>query len=208
MNNDRVKAIIFDLGNVLIDFDHTIAAKRISGFAHKTPQEIFNLFFDSELTGLFEEGRISPSEFFLKVKDILNLKLNYNDFLPIWNEIFFLTEKNYFVYTLAKTLKKHYKIALLSNINILHYDYLKRNFPVFDAFHCIITSFEVGFRKPHPLIYEKTLDTLEVVPQNAFYTDDRAEFIEKASALGVRGFVFKGAEQLKKDLLDTGVNIN
>ena len=41
-----VKAIIFDLGKVLIDFDQTIAAKRIAKFTDQTVPEIFNFFFD------------------------------------------------------------------------------------------------------------------------------------------------------------------
>ena len=208
MDNNNIKAVIFDLGNVLIDFDHMIAAKRISKFTDKTPQEIFNLFFDSELTALFEEGKISALNFFSEVKKILNSKLDYAEFLPIWNEIFFLSEKNQAVYNLVKILREQYKIALLSNINNLHFDYLKKKFPDFDAFHNIITSFESGIRKPDPLIYKKTLDLLEAAPQNTFYTDDRAEFTEKACILGIRGFVFRDAEQLKRDLSGNGININ
>ncbi len=207
MDNNRIEAVIFDLGNVLIDFDHMIAARKISGFTDKTAQEIFDLFFDSKLTGLFEEGKVTPRNFFSEVKKMLNLKLNYTQFLPIWNEIFFLTEKNQAMYNLAKMLKNRYKIALLSNINILHFDYLKKNFPVFDAFHKIITSFEAGARKPDPLIYKKALDLLRAAPKNTFYTDDRAELIAKARTLGIRGFVFSGVEQLKKDFLDSGINI-
>ena len=204
-----MKAIIFDLGNVLIDFDHTIAARRISCFTDKNPEEIFNLFFDSKLTSLFEEGKISPQEFFLKVKEILNLKLNFSEFVPIWNEIFFLTENNRAVYNLAKALKNRYKLALLSNINILHFEYLKKNFPVFDVFQNIITSFELGFQKPHPLIYKKALAELGIAsPQDVFYTDDRTELVEKARELGLRCVVFQDAAQLKRDLEEAGINTN
>ena len=208
MRGNHFKAIIFDLGNVLIDFDHTIAARKISSLTTRTPKEIFNLFFDSELTGLFEEGKISPQGFHSEVKKMLNLELNYADFLPIWNEIFFFTQKNRSVYNLAKTLKSYYKIALLSNINILHFEYLKNNFPVFDAFHHIIASFEVGFKKPHPLIYQKTLGILGVLPQAVFYTDDRAELVGKASELGIASFCFEGIDKLNEDLLSVGINEN
>lgn len=208
MDNNKINAIIFDLGNVLVDFNHRIAADRISKFTDKSPDEMFNIFFDSELTGLFEEGKISPKEFFLKIKDMLNLELDYDSFLPIWNEIFFLTKENLAVYNLAKQLKNNYKIALLSNINILHFDYLKKKFPVFDAFHNIITSYEVGARKPSPLIYKKTLDILESLPHQVFYTDDRPELAQSAKELGIRGFVFRGIEQLKEDLINSGVCIN
>lgn len=207
MDNHSIKAVIFDLGNVLINFDHTIAAKRIAKFCDRSPKEIFALFFDSELTGLFEEGKVSPQDFFLKVKETLNLKLDYEGFLPIWNEIFFLTEENRRVYNLAKELKNKYRLALLSNINILHFVYLKERFPIFDAFHSIITSFEAGLRKPHPSIYKKTLDVLGIsLPGEVFYTDDRAELIEKAKELGIRAFTFKDVRQLKRDLRDVGVS--
>jgi len=208
MNEHNVKAIIFDLGNVLIDFDHTIAAKKISQFTDKSPEEIFNLFFDSELTGLFEEGKISPQDFFLKIKEMLNLKLDYAAFVPIYNEIFFLSEKNREVYNLARALSNRYRLALLSNINILHFDYVKKFFPVFRAFHHIVTSYEVGSRKPHPLIYQKTLAVLEVLPQEAFYTDDRPELTQSARNLGIRSFVFQNIEQLKRDLLGANVEFN
>jgi putative hydrolase of the HAD superfamily len=204
--SQEIKAIIFDLGNVVVDFDHRIAARRISKFTPKTPEEIFNLFFDSELTALFEEGRISPQDFFSGVKEILNLGLSYEEFLPIWNEIFFLSDKNHAVYGLAKTLKKKYKISMLSNVNILHFEYLKRNFNVFDAFTHIITSYEAGVKKPDPLIYKKTLEAMEVLPSEAFYTDDRSELVQSAKELGIRGFVFKGVEQLRADLCGAGVD--
>lgn len=201
-----VEAVIFDLGNVLIDFDHFIAAQKISEFTYVSASRIYELFFDSELTGLFEEGKISPEDFFLEIKEKLSLKLDYNAFLPIWNEIFFFSERNSAVYSLAGSLKKKYKLALLSNINTLHFDYLRKNFPVFDIFDNIVTSFEVGCRKPHPLIYKKTLEMLRVLPENVFYTDDREDLILKAAELGIKGSVFINIGKLQKDLLNAGVS--
>lgn len=203
-----IEAIIFDLGNVLINFDHRIAAAKISSFTDKGPDEIFNLFFDSELTRLFEEGKISPFKFFSKVKEMLSLGLSFGEFTAIWNDIFFLSEENRAVYNLACVLKKQYKVALLSNINILHLEYIKKEFPVLGAFHSIMASCELGIRKPKIEIYQKVLELLEVAAPNAFYTDDRPELIESAKSLGIRGFVFQGAEKLKRDLLGAGVKIN
>jgi FMN phosphatase YigB (HAD superfamily) len=202
-----IKGIIFDLGNVLLDFDHTIAANRLSGFTDKDRQQIYNLFFDSELTHLFEDGKISPSQFFSQVKEILNLRLGYDEFVPIWNEIFFFSEKNLQVYNLASGLKGKYQITLLSNINVLHFEYIKKTFPILDAFHNIITSFETGFSKPSPAIYKKALQVLGAEAQNVFYTDDRAELVESARQLGIQGFVFKSPDQLKKDLQGLGINV-
>jgi HAD superfamily hydrolase (TIGR01509 family) len=203
-----IKAVIFDLGNVMVSFNHHFAAEKIARLSAKTEKEIFQFFFDSPLTGLFEEGKISPREFFREVKKALKLDIDYADFLPVWNEIFFLTDSNRAVYKLAKGLRKNYRVALLSNINTLHFDYLKDNFPVFDAFHNLLFSFEMKLKKPDARIYKKALAVLAARPEETFYTDDRQELIESSRKLGIQGFVFKGVKQLKKDLKDAGVKIN
>ena len=205
MQNNGVEAIVFDLGNVLIDFDHRIAARRISKFSDNSPDEVFNLFFDSKLTGLFERGGIKPADFFREVKKILRADIGYGEFLPIWNEIFFLSDKNRRVYALAKFLKKNYKLALLTNINILHFEYLKSAFGVFDVFDDILASCELGLSKPNPQIYEKALEILGISPGEALYFDDRPELIASAATLGIRSFIFRSVEQFKKDLVSCGI---
>ena len=201
-DNHKIKGAIFDLGNVLLDFDHRIAAQRLSRFTDRSAEQIYSLFFDSALTGFFEEGKISAQDFFLKVKEMLDLKIPYEEFLPIWNEIFYFSDKNLEVYNLALGLKKSYRMALLSNINILHLEYIKKTFPILDAFHNILTSCELGFRKPAPEIYLKALDILKTSPEETFYIDDRIELIEGAKKLGIKGALFTGAQQLKKDFYE------
>lgn len=201
----EVKAVIFDLGNVLIDFDHRIAADKISKFAKKSAKEIFDLFFDSNITASFEEGKISPENFFRKVSSALNLNIAYEEFVPIWNEIFFLSKKNKEVYNLASQLKDRYKLALLSNINILHWEYVRDRFPIFDVFGNIVLSCEVGARKPDRLIYEKTLSLIGSFAGETFYTDDRSELVESAKSLGIKGAVFTDTKCLIKDLMAQGV---
>lgn len=202
----KIKAIIFDLGNVLLDFDHLRAASRLSGVTDKSARQIYDLFFDSPVTGLFEAGRISPQDFFSKIREILNFNIGYTQFLPIWNEIFFLSDKNKAVKKLALKLKKDYNITLLSNINVLHLEYIKDNFPIFDAFHNILASCELGECKPSVEVYRKALDVSGSSPAEAFYTDDRPELIQCAKQMGIQSFVFTGIEQLKADLINSGVN--
>ena len=164
-------------------------------------------FFNSELTRRFEAGKIQPENFFSEVKKILRAEIEYQEFLPIWNEIFFLSEKNHQVYRMAKFLRQKYRLALLSNINTLHYQHLKQKFGVFDAFDHILASCDLGLTKPDPLIYKKALDTLGVMPQQVAYFDDRTELVEMAAALGIRGFVFRDTEQFKEDLISCGIDI-
>lgn len=201
----KIKAVIFDLGNVLLDFDHGIAAKKIARLSHKSIEEIFNLFFDSPLTGMFEEGRISEREFFSGVKKMLGLKIDFKSFLPVWNEIFFFSEKNRAACKIAAGLRAGYKTAVLSNINAAHHKYIKNTFPVFQDFSAVLTSYELGMRKPDPRIYKKAMQALGAAGEEIFYTDDRPELVESAKGLGIHGFTFTGAGQLEKDLASLGI---
>jgi len=204
----EIKVILFDLGKVLVDFDHKRAAERISAFCPKTALEIYNLFFESQVTVAFEAGKITPENFYLEVKNMLNLKLSYESFVPIWNDIFFLSPKNRSVFRLANSLRAHYKTALLSNINVLHYEYVKKNFPVFKVFDQIFLSFELGAIKPDKKIYEQVIRQLQVSPQEIFYTDDRGELVESAKSLGIRGAVFTNFGQLVNDIAQAGITFN
>ncbi len=200
MPKAEIKVILLDLGNVLVDFDLGPAIKRISGFCSKDPGTIFKLFLDSGITNSFEKGELSAKEFYKKTKDTLELRLGYESFVPIWNEVFFFSSKNRAVYHIANRLKNNYRIALLSNTNALHYKYIKDSFPVFNIFDKVFLSFEMGAVKPDKIIYQKVIKALGVLPENIFYTDDRAELVSSACALGVKGFIFTSAKQLIKDL--------
>jgi len=203
-----IKVILFDLGNVLVDFDYSIAVKRIAHFCGGSPKDIPGLFLGSNLTGLFEGGKILPEEFFSRMRNMLNLNISYERFVPIWNEVFFLSGKNRSVYSLANNLRDNYKIAMLSNINILHYEYLKEHFPVFDIFHEVFVSYKMGMVKPDLSIYSKVLEALGVVPEEVFYTDDKEELVKSARALKINSFVFKDIKKLKGDLTGLGIALN
>ena len=202
----ETKVLLFDLGRVLVDFDHLRAAQRISAFCAKTPRKIYDLFFESPATIDFEAGRITPEDFYLQVKQMLDLKLSYASFEPIWNDIFFLSAKNRSVFGLVNTLRANYKTAMLSNINILHYEYLRKNYPVFGAFDEIFLSFQLGLIKPDKEIYNLVIRKLGVNAQEIFYTDDRPELVESAKTLGYRGCVFTNFAQLAGDLKAAGIN--
>ncbi len=203
-----IKAIFFDLGRVLIDFDHRRAASKIARSSSLSEEEIYSLFFDSDISGLFEEGRIHPADFFLRVKELLRARLDFEEFVFAWNDIFFISEKNRRVYELAQALQKHYRLILLTNINVLHFEYIKKHYSIFEPFAEVIASFQEKVRKPHPLIYQRALEASGVKPEEVFYTDDRPELIEGARHLGIRGFVFTGLEALMRDLAEQGVQLH
>ena len=201
----EIKAVIFDLGNVLIGFDHTIAVKKILKHTPKKSRDIYDLFFDSDLTQEFEKGKTGTLEFFQQVQTALELKISYGEFLPIWNEIFFSKpESENFV----SSLNSGIKLALLSNINQLHYEYIREEFSstigLFEP-DKIIPSFRTGFIKPDKEIYDLALKALDVPRESVVYVDDRLDLIEAALSYGIKSIQFKSAKELKQKFQDLGI---
>jgi putative hydrolase of the HAD superfamily len=203
----RVTHVIFDLGKVLIDLDHLSFAGKIAKFTPKPVEEIMESFFRSKPMQWFEEGKIEPEAYYGKIKHRLRLKLKYDEFVPFWNEMFTFTPENRQVYGLAKQLSAGYVTAILSNVNVLHLEYLRKQYPVFDAFRHVFASFELGVMKPKPRIYSLALKHMGATAAETFYTDDRPDYVEKARTMGLRAFVYTGPEQLRQDLARCGIEL-
>lgn len=196
----KIKAILFDLGNVAVNFNHYLAVERIKNFTDKSVDEIYRLFFDSDLTGLFEEGKLKPYEFYRKVNELLKFKISYEEFVPIWNGIFFISEDNLKIHGLIKRFREKFAVVLISNINKLHYDYLIKKYDIFEEFDKHILSYEVGTRKPDPLIYKAALREAGADKREVVYIDDREDLVKQGSALGIKSICFKNYPALVESL--------
>jgi len=196
MKNNKV--ILFDLGRVLFDFDHMIAARRMQKFCTFSDQELYNLFFDSALTDLYERGRISSHEFYQRVKDQIRADISYELFASLWSEIF--TPKQD-MFELLQLLRNDFELYLVSNVNELHFSHLKKHFPqYFKFFRHMFLSYELGMRKPDREIYEHIIKHIQKPPSSIVYVDDRVELIEPAQALGIDAFVFTDSNALREEL--------
>jgi FMN phosphatase YigB (HAD superfamily) len=198
MAKNKYDAILCDLGNVLVSFDHRIAVKKILRYTSKNENDIYQLFFDSGLTKDYEEGKISSFDFLKRVKDSLGLDMDHEMLLPIWNDIFFETALNKKLQIFLKDSKEKYKLVMISNINDAHYKFLEKKTPVFREFDKLILSYEVGFRKPAKEIYDAALKSVDTAPSRAFYIDDRADLIDAALGFGINGITFNGEDAFKK----------
>ena len=198
MKQNKYDVIICDLGNVLINFDHRIAVKRILEYTPKKEEEIYELFFDSPLTGLYEEGKITSDDFFRRVKGFVKLDMERDSFFSIWNDIFFETPINIKMQNFLRSIKSRYKLIMMSNLNETHFEFLKKKMGIFSEFDKLVLSYEVGFRKPAPQIYKCALDFAQTQASRAFYIDDREDLIASAAGLGIKGIVFDGEPAFEK----------
>lgn len=194
--------IVFDLGNTLIRFDHNISAKKLANLCRTDSKKIYDAFFDSEITRAFEMGLISPREFYKRATHHLGVKLPYKDFVAIWNDIFWEDSQ---MCELARSLKKSYKLFLLSNVNRLHFEHIRSKFDIIDIFDEVILSFMVGAIKPDRLIFEDVVKRAGGDRDRLLYIDDREDLVKEARVLGIDSIRFEGADKLKKTMREMGV---
>lgn len=97
-------------------------------------------------------------------------------------------------YTLASLKERGLKLAIISNTvwpAYLHEHDLRR-FDILDFFDYLVFSSEVGFRKPHPRIFQLTLDGLAIKPDEAICVGDRiSEDVMGAQKAGMKGILVK-----------------
>jgi putative hydrolase of the HAD superfamily len=203
VNQSPIEVILFDLGNVILPFNHYPIAEKLSRFTQKRefqdPRRIFSYLFDFEkgIINDLDVGKVSPPEFFHSVKEDLDLSISFEAFLPIWNNIFVEDQE---VSRIVLSLKGKWRLGLLSNTDPLHFNYILSKFPVMKTFDKWILSYEVGFKKPAIEIYQKAMEWASAEPQKILFIDDMEKYVEVAISLGMQGIHFISAEQLKEAL--------
>lgn len=76
---------------------------------------------------------------------------------------------------------------------------------VFDRFRDIVVSGEEKLIKPDPAIYHLALDRFGVAAEDAVFIDDSLANVAAAKALGITGLLFTDAATLRADLAKLGL---
>jgi HAD superfamily hydrolase (TIGR01509 family) len=197
------KAVIFDLGKVLIHFDFRRGYERLEQLCPYPAAEIPKRLAPTGLVRQLETGLIEPEPFFEAFCRTLDLRLDYEQFREIWSSIFLhaiLPEE------MLESLARRYRLVLLSNTNALHFEMLSGAYDhLLRHFHARILSHEVKAMKPDPAIYLAAVEAAQCAPQECFYTDDIPEFVEAARVVGIDAVVFQSREQIERELRARGI---
>ena len=197
-----IKVFLFDLGNVLVRFDHRTAAAKIAAHTQASPEDLYRLFFESPLVVDHDEGRISTQLFYEAIKKQIGLTLSYERFLSVWNDIF---TENQEMEALVGQLLGQYPCFLISNTNRPHFEYCRQRYLVLSQMTGWVLSYEVGCLKPNPAIYQRVLEMAKAPAAEIFYVDDREDLIEAARELGFQVHRFEGVGPLRAELRKRGI---
>ena len=201
-----IEVIYFDLGKVIVDFDHSRAARELLKVTPLSLEEAMAVLMDGELVSGYETGRLSSQEHYREVCRRLQMEVSMNKFRELWGSMFLpeplLSER------FLQALKKHYRLMLLSNTNEIHFDFLIEHYPILKVIEERLLSYQAGCMKPEARIFELAIYKAGVAPENIFFTDDRPENIEAAKRAGIQALLFRSEAQLKRDMLSQGMVVS
>ncbi|PYU39992.1 MAG: hypothetical protein DMG54_24935 [Acidobacteria bacterium] len=206
MAQAKFRAIIFDIGRVLIRVDVSRAMDGLASGLSLTPKEVWSAIEKDPRWLDWQEGRISPRDWHLHITKRLGASLTFDQFTEVWNRA--LDPNPIHSEAFLEKLSKNYRLALLSNTDPIHMSNEEARFPFFRFFPMRIYSYRVGASKPNPVIYRKALQACKVRAGEAVYIDDVAAYAEAAQRLGMSGIVFQSPAQLQSDLRKLGIQID
>jgi FMN phosphatase YigB (HAD superfamily) len=197
------KAILFDLGKVLIHFDFRRGYRALEGLCPYAAEEIPRRLASTGLVERFETGLVEPREFVDQLCRILDLQVDYDHFSTIWSSIFtdiLIPE------SMLEGLRRRYRLVLVSNTNALHFEMIRVTYShLLRHFDDLVLSYEVRAMKPQPEIFRAAVERAGCLPEECLYTDDIAAYIEAAKRMGIDGVQFESRTQLEGAMRQRGI---
>lgn len=180
-----VKAVIFDLGGVLIEVDKARSHDRWREHTHLDTKAFERAFFEHGLKGRFDTGEVKEAAFLAEVRDRSGLSLPDEVIIDIWCAMLRPWPESQKV---TERLSLEYTLAVLSDIDPIHRRHLERTCPFMSLFAARVYSFQENAVKPHPVLFSRVLGLLDLDAEECLFVDDKASNIEGAANAGIRTF--------------------
>lgn len=195
MTSRKYTDLIVDLGVVMFYYSLTV----------DTPMAlsptVVKLILDSPCWHDLERGTISEEECRQRIFHIFGVRPN------VWKEVISMLKAtltpNYELGEAVKALKAQnpgLRVHAFSNISQSDFALLRPQVEKWGFFDTIVSSFEIGERKPDFSSYEKMLAQIRAQPKTSILVDDRHENVMTAQALGIRGIYYESVESVTRTL--------
>jgi len=165
-----------------VDFDYSIAGRRIAARSKLSAAEVQEFLDHSPLLYRYETGLMTRQEFFDRVREHTGFQGDIGEFGAFFADIF--TEMSDMTALHAALRSQGVPTYIFSNTNDLAIEHIRRNFPFFAGFDGYILSYEVGAMKPTAKIYEELEKLTSCRGAGILYLDDRQENIDAGAARG------------------------
>ena len=194
-----IRAVISDLGRVVLWFDNNIFLRKLAERAGRPFDQVKSAVHgDLELLRRFDGGAVSTKGFHERVTKIAGADLSYADFFEMYNDIFTLNGP--VAEVIGRVKAAGYKTLLLSNTDPERFGFVRRRFPEVGLFDAFVLSYELKLLKPDLAIYLAAARLAGEAPSDCVFIDDMEENVKGAVEAGLAGIHYTPATDLAAEL--------
>ena len=200
-----LRAVVFDYGMVLTGQPDPEAYAAMLRVTRLSRDRFESLYWTDRHA--YDEGKLTGIGFWQKLLADAGLQQDQQiaEELNQWDARLWTTQ-NPAMLAWQQQLTQHGVLtAILSNMGDNVLEKIERDFDWIHRFDVLVWSFELHMAKPDPAIYRHTLAKLGVRPEEALFLDDKLVNVEAARALGMQAFQFSTVEQLRADMISSGL---
>ncbi|MDD5630302.1 MAG: HAD family phosphatase, partial [Elusimicrobia bacterium] len=198
-----IRAVFFDIGNVLLHFDIPAILKEISAALGRHPIKVARSLLDTKRISALERGELDSDELYRIFREELGYRGSFPKFKKLWCDHFSLERRTA---ALLKKVSRRVPTYLLSNTHALHYDFIKARYAFIKCVRGAALSHELGMRKPEPRIFRAALQLAGVsAPAQALFIDDLEPNVQGARKAGLQAILYRGPEDLARRLKSYGL---
>src|SRR5258706_152174 len=146
------EVVVFDLGKVLVDFDYSIASRRIAARSRMSPADVQSFIDHSPALFRYETGTIDRPQFYHEICQATGYSGDIDEFAEYFADIF--TPMAEMVALHARLREHQVPTFIFSNTNDMAVTHIRRNFEFFANFDAYVFSYEHGSMKPEAKLYE------------------------------------------------------
>lgn len=200
-----IKNIIFDIGNVLVDFCWEEDFKN-KGLEGEVFERVANATARNEDWNEFDLGNLTHEEIIEKFIEndpemAEEIRLATTDISGV------VREKPYAKELILRLKEKGYGVYILSNFSEMALTQCAKDLTFIDLVDGAILSYEYHMIKPDPAIYNLLIEKFKLNAPECVFLDDKRENIEGGEMCGIRGIVFDEPESAFYKLRCMGVDI-
>lgn len=197
-----VNAVIFDIGNVLIEWQPERFYDGVIGRERRT-----RMFEAVDLHGM--NDRVDRGgDFRAIVQEMADKTPDWRDEIRMWHSHWIdmaAPAIDHSVRLLRALRRKETPVFALSNFGIATFEIGVDNYPFLEEFDRRYISGHMGVIKPEPAIYEMVEADCGLPPETLLFTDDRPDNIAAAAARGWQTHLFDGPEGWAARLVEAGL---
>jgi putative hydrolase of the HAD superfamily len=194
-----VRALLFDLGGVVLDIDFDRVMRAWAAAARCEPAAVRGRFSFDGAYERHERGELDAAGYFASLRGSTGLRLSDADFTAGWNDLYIGVIPE--MPAMLAAAARRFPLYAFTNSNATHQrEWSTRFARELAVFRSVFVSSELGLRKPDPAAFAAVAGKAGFTPPEILFFDDSAENVAGARSAGMQAVLVTSSRDVSDAL--------